>query len=161
MMHAWEASIRKATVADIDHVAALGEAEGTSVRWNHAHYLEVVNEASSSKRVLLVAEGSEKQEGIVGFIVAQSVGDEWEIENVVVSPIARKKGVGHTLLASIVQAARREHATRVQLEVRASNAAAIALYRKFGFQQDGLRKAYYSNPEEDALLFSLSLKNSS
>jgi ribosomal-protein-alanine N-acetyltransferase len=160
MPSSFRAVVREATSADIENIVALGQSAETSVRWNRSHYLDALSSAPIS-RLFLVAEREGSQKGVVGFIVARFVSDECEIENVVVSPENREKGLGHLLVHSIIATARHSRAVRLLLEVRASNAAAIALYKKGGFQQDGLRKNYYSHPVEDALLFSLSLYKSS
>jgi ribosomal-protein-alanine N-acetyltransferase len=160
MPQSFRAAVREATSADIEIIIALGESAGDSVRWSRSHYIDALA-SEPQPRLLLVAEREGDQQGIVGFIMARVVGDEWEIENVAVSPPMQKKGLGGTLLASLVERARQARSARILLDVRASNAAAIALYEKHGFRQDGIRKDYYSNPTEDALLFSLSLGNSS
>jgi ribosomal-protein-alanine acetyltransferase len=160
MLSSLTAMVRDATLADIAQIMALGEVAGDLVRWNRSHYLEALN-SDSAPRVLLVAEGNGEWRGLFGFIMARAVRDEWEVENVAVSSQVRRKGLGQLLLAAVVERARQRGATRVLLEVRAGNQAAIKLYKKCGFQQDGIRKDYYSAPTEDAFLFSFSLRNSS
>jgi ribosomal-protein-alanine N-acetyltransferase len=159
MLHSATARLRTATISDLEHVIQLSESPESHVRWNRSHYLDALNPSASRK--LLVAEADGEWKGIVGFIMVRTVGDEWEIENVVISAAVRRKGLGFLMLMTVLEMARREQAARVLLEVRASNVAAIALYEKCGFQQDGQRKNYYSHPTEDALLFSLSLRKSS
>lgn len=156
------AIVRDAQPADVPAIAALEQAAPSAAHSSKSHY-DRVFEHASPRRILLVAEGQTDRtpRSIAGFTLARAVEDEWEIENVVVSATWQRKGLGHLLLACLVERARRENASVLRLEVRASNAPAIALYRKCAFQQEGLRSNYYSNPLEDALLFSLSLRNSS
>jgi ribosomal-protein-alanine acetyltransferase len=94
---------------------------------------------------------------IMGFIVAQCLGPEWEIENVAVVAPARRCGVGRRLVDEVIRMARRQGAEAVYLEVRESNAAARGLYGRVGFEETGRRRRYYSDPEEDAVVCSLSV----
>jgi ribosomal-protein-alanine N-acetyltransferase len=113
---------------------------------------------NSHPRLVLVAELNRR---VAAFLIASDSAGDWEIENVVVDPKLRRTGIASRLLRSALETVRAKGASRVLLEVRASNQTAIALYERFGFKRDAVRRAYYSNPTEDALLFSLSLKNSS
>jgi len=95
--------------------------------------------------------------GILAFLVAHRVDTEWELENIVVAEAARRRGVGEGLLRAFIAHARAKPGNRIFLEVRESNQAARALYRKAGFEEAGLRKGYYLSPVEDAILCRLSL----
>ena len=94
---------------------------------------------------------------LVGFLVAHKMDDEYELENVVVSPEARQRGIGRLLVTQLLVHSRETHALSIFLEVRESNQAARALYEKFEFRTAGLRKNYYSNPQENAVLYRLML----
>ena len=96
--------------------------------------------------------------GLLGFLVARHLPPEWELENIVVAPLARRKGLGGRLMDALLAAARQTNSSSVFLEVRESNAAARTLYEKAGFEQTGRRKSYYTNPMEDALLYRLTLR---
>ena len=100
---------------------------------------------------------AERNGETVGFVMVRHVADESEIHNIVVRRSDRRSGVGAALLAAAMQSAREHGATRVFLEVRESNAAAIAFYASHGFRNVGRRSRYYRNPDEDALLFELRL----
>jgi ribosomal-protein-alanine N-acetyltransferase len=89
---------------------------------------------------------------VVAFLIAHRVDAEWELENIVVAATARRKGIGTGLLAELVKHVRSAQGSEIFLEVRQSNHHARALYRKLGFEETGLRKGYYSNPPEDAVL---------
>jgi [ribosomal protein S18]-alanine N-acetyltransferase len=95
--------------------------------------------------------------GILAFLIAHRIDAEWELENIVVAGTARRRGVALRLLGEFIEHAKAEQATEVSLEVRESNQGARALYRKAGFTETGLRKSYYSNPYEDAILCRLTL----
>lgn len=89
---------------------------------------------------------------LVGYIGAQLIVDELDIFNVAVDEAFRRRGIGRLLVQALKNAAPNFGALRLTLEVRASNAPAIALYEKLGFYEGGRRKNYYSNPREDAVL---------
>jgi len=93
------------------------------------------------------------KENLLGFIVALQIAPEWELENIVVSPAALRKGIGKRLLQALLDAARKTNSQAVFLEVRESNQGARSFYEKSGFAQTGRRKSYYSNPLEDAVLY--------
>jgi [ribosomal protein S18]-alanine N-acetyltransferase len=110
-------------------------------------------ELSALDNVMLVAAASgPRGREVKGFFAGRLVADEFEIYDVVVAADARRRGVGAALLAAALAAARGRGAASAHLEVRAGNGAAIGLYRRFGFTASGVRKAYYRNPPEDALL---------
>lgn len=95
--------------------------------------------------------------GVVGFLFARVAVDEMEILNVAVAPAARERGAGSALLAAAVDHGRREHATRIFLEVRESNVRARRFYERRGFVVTGRRPRYYHHPEEDALVMTRAL----
>jgi ribosomal-protein-alanine acetyltransferase len=99
----------------------------------------------------------EVQKKIVGMIAWRSLGDEVEILDFAVHPNHRRQGNASFLLKNFIQYLSQSAAQKIFLEVRESNAAAIALYKKFGFQISGRRPNYYRDPEENALLMNLSL----
>ncbi len=88
----------------------------------------------------------------VGYIGMHSVAGEGYIANIAVHPDMRRRGIGAQLLAHILGVADAERLDFVTLEVRVSNADAIALYERFGFTPAGLRKNYYRKPPEDGLI---------
>jgi ribosomal-protein-alanine N-acetyltransferase len=90
----------------------------------------------------------------VGKVIAQTLA---EIESVVVAVEVRRLGVGRELCEALLAWSREVGADSVELEVRAGNHGAIALYRKLGFAVVGQRKMYYREPVEDALLMSMAL----
>ena len=100
---------------------------------------------------------SGKTSAALGFLVVRRVDTDWELENIVVVQAARRRGIGKRLLGELVSWARLEQGKGIFLEVRESNRGARELYRRVGFQETGLRKRYYSNPPEDAIVCRLSL----
>ena len=91
-------------------------------------------------------------ETVAGYIGSQTVMDETDMMNVAVHPDFRRKGIAEALITVLVENLKRMGSHCLTLEVRASNAPAIALYEKLGFSEIGRRKNYYRNPREDALI---------
>jgi ribosomal-protein-alanine N-acetyltransferase len=132
---------------------ALERASATAAHWTEQQYADLF--IPEKQRLLLVAEGSPDE--VLGFLVARHVDLEWELENIIVAPGARRRGIGKRLLDDLLGRARETNSAAVFLEVRESNAAARSLYEKAGFKQTGRRNQYYSKPSEDAVLYRLSL----
>ena len=84
--------------------------------------------------------------------------DEGQITNVAVHPSARRCGCARAILAALTDAAKEKNAEQISLEVRESNAAAIALYERDGYVTVGKRKNFYRDPREDALIMIRNLK---
>ena len=102
---------------------------------------------------------AETAEGLVaGYVGMMYVLDEGYISNVAVAPEHRRRGVADLLLDALADRARALRLRFLTLEVRASNAPAIALYEKHGFSQVGRRPNYYEKPREDALLMTWALE---
>ena len=99
--------------------------------------------------LVAVEPDTEKVVGYAGLLV---VADEGYITNVAVDPSCRRQGVAGQLLQVFDSFARGNHLAFLTLEVRPSNAAAIALYEGFGFAEAGRRRNYYDLPKEDALI---------
>ena len=95
---------------------------------------------------------------VLGYIDYWRVGPEVHLITIAVQPESRKHKIGSILVEFMLDDARKNSAEQVSLDVRSSNDAAISLYHKFGFQKTGLRKAYYRDNNEDALVLGLSLK---
>ncbi|MBQ1311259.1 MAG: ribosomal protein S18-alanine N-acetyltransferase [Blautia sp.] len=97
---------------------------------------------------------AEEKEQILGYCGILMVLDEGDITNVAVKKERQREGIGGFLLDSLFLLVRGSGIKTIHLEVRESNQTAIRLYRRKGFVQDGLRKDYYTNPTENALLMS-------
>ena len=89
---------------------------------------------------------------VAGYVGSQTVLDESDMMNIAVDPQYRRQGIAQALVEELVKCLARKGSRCLTLEVRASNAGAIALYGKLGFVQVGLRKNYYRNPREDAMI---------
>ena len=89
---------------------------------------------------------------LLGYVGSQTVVGETDMMNVAVHPEYRRQGVAEKLILALIEGLKGMESHCLTLEVRASNAPAIGLYEKLGFRQIGLRKNYYRNPREDALI---------
>lgn len=99
---------------------------------------------------------AESEDGtVLGYVGIHFLADEGFITNVAVSPDARRQGVARALLGDLAAYGAAIHAYRLTLEVRVSNALAIALYEGLGYVRDGVRPGFYSHPTEDAAIYSL------
>ena len=130
------------------HVAQVAELEKIcfSDPWSEN---SVASELKNPLSCWLVAE----EDGVAaGYIGSQTVMDESDMMNVAVHPDHRRKGMAQALVNELVEALKKRESHCLTLEVRASNEPAKALYEKLGFVQVGLRKNYYRNPKEDALI---------
>jgi ribosomal-protein-alanine acetyltransferase len=145
--------IRPATPADLPALLALERESATAAHWSQPQYQTLFD--SNPPRVLLVLE---EESSVQAFLAARKVADEFELETIVVSLPARRRGAGTTLLRAFLDVARRSDVTAVFLEVRESSAPARALYDKFKCQQTGRRPRYYRDPEEDAIIYRLDLR---
>ena len=147
--------IRSARPQDIAAIRILEQPAATAAHW-HVREYDALFAPEAPRRVALVAQDDDHQ--ICGFIVARCGLDEWEIENVVVAPEYRRRGIGRRLVQMVVRLAGAT-AAAVLLEVRESNLAARQLYEKLGFVEVGRRTGYYHDPPEDGLLFRFSARN--
>ena len=95
---------------------------------------------------------------IVGYIGVWFVVDEGHITNVAVHSEYRGKKIGDNLVKEMIQLCKQSNIVAMTLEVRASNSIAQNLYRKYGFKMGGIRKEYYSDNKEDAIIMWNQLK---
>ena len=111
----------------------------------------LAEELENQCAAFLVAEDSVSGR-VLGYAGLMVVADEGYITNVAVFPEYRRQGIAAQILQVFVQFAEANRLVFLTLEVRPSNAAAIALYQGFGFEEVGRRKNYYDLPKEDALI---------
>jgi ribosomal-protein-alanine N-acetyltransferase len=146
--------IRPATPADIHAMMRLVNHSATAAHWSRAQYDRVFGEGVPRRLAFVIEEGTTLQ----GFLVAHEIANEWEIENIAIAGAARQRGLGTRLLGEFLDRARAEGGTSMFLEVRESNHAARLLYEKWAFEESGRRSGYYIQPQEDAIVYRLSLK---
>jgi len=139
-------TIRHGTSADLPQIMAIAEQSETAAHWHVPDY----NGIFVTPRTLLVAESESR---IVGFAIAHNIAGEWELESIAVEAFYQQRGIGSRLITAVIEEAKKSNAKFIFLEVRETNLAAKLLYERRGFQQYGRRKAYYSDPPEDAILY--------
>jgi [ribosomal protein S18]-alanine N-acetyltransferase len=108
----------------------------------------IAEELENSLAHFLVAVGEE----VMGYIGVHEICGEGSITNVAVMTNFRCKGIGKALVSAAIKGAKERNCEFITLEVRKSNFPAISLYSSLGFEQVGLRKNFYSSPNEDAVL---------
>jgi len=136
-----------ASEADIEAIIAVEHASFTNP-WTRDMYLAELENRGVS--FFFVARDDRRQ--IVGFCAFWRVLDELHINNLAVLPEARRTGVASALLRRVLAEGAKLGARRATLEVRRSNDIARRLYERFGFSVAGVRRGYYSQPTEDALV---------
>ena len=140
--------VRTLSYSDLPSVLAI-ERRSFTTPWSLAMF---VLELSKPGGVCLAAAGGR---GLAGYLVCSRYADVWHLMNVAVDPDHRRLGIASTLLRRLF--AEVGPGARLTLEVRASNAGAIAMYRRFGFEVEGERRRYYQDTGEDALIMWLAL----
>ncbi len=137
--------LREMLVGDLDQVMKIEESL-FAVPWTREGYFTFLTRENS---MFLVVE--EKGE-ILGYCGLLMVLDEGDVTNVAVRGDRQREGIGNFLMESLIRLSREQGIRMIHLEVRAGNETAIRLYERLGFVRDGLRKAYYTDPVEDAIL---------
>ena len=147
-------TFRAIVEADLPRIMEI-EAAGFRHPWSEALLRAELGHAWSNLVAALAppAEGGEAR--ILGYIIFWLVHDEVHVLNVGTAPEARRRGVGRALMDQAVATGRGKGARLSTLEVRRSNAPAIALYLALGYRQVGIRPGYYAEENEDAIVMTL------
>ncbi len=132
--------------SDLDTVTAL-EAAAFSRPWQKKDFADALKDPNY---LYFVAEQDGQVIATAGLILSI---DEADLTNVTTAEACRGRGIAKALLEALMQAAKEQGIVAFTLEVRAGNAAAIALYEKLGFVCEGRRKNFYTAPVEDALIY--------
>jgi ribosomal-protein-alanine N-acetyltransferase len=143
-------SIRKMILADLEQVVAIDQVS-FSLPWPPRSFQFELTDNPASRCWVV-----ELDNKIIAMIVSWLILDELHVATIATHPEFRRQGIGKTLLTHALKSAREEGVVRSFLEVRASNQAAIEMYKSFGFVEDGRRKEYYKDNHEDAILMTLS-----
>lgn len=138
-----------------DHVSQIArlEAQCFSDPWSEK---SIASELENPLSLWLVAEENGQ---VFGYVGSQTVLDESDMMNVAVDPRFRRQGIARALIETLIAELAKMGSRCLRLEVRVSNENARALYARMGFQQLGLRKNYYHNPKEDALILGKEWEN--
>lgn len=140
-----EWQIEKMQPEDIKEVAGI-ERRIFTLPWSEQGFLSSLQ---SEDTLYLVVR---KEGRIAGYCGLLQSFDEADITNVAVAEEARNEGLGFAMISELMRLGKERGVARYTLEVRASNAAAIHLYEKLGFQSVGIRKNFYDQPKEDAVI---------
>lgn len=141
--------------ADLDEVMAIEEASFPTP-WSRTLFEEEIGRSISDALVAVSPESGE----VLGYAVCWIVADESHLLNIAVRPDARVQRVGTALLRECIRRGARAGAVLIHLEVRAGNRAALRLYARDGFSFRGIRRGYYTDTGEDAILLSRELRES-
>jgi len=145
--------VRSYEVRDIPAILALERECAGAPQWGEAFWRSGFPGDAGLRDAFVI----EIDEQVWGYSVASCAVDIAELESVAVSERWRRYGMGMALCEVAMLWARKRGAKAIQLEVRESNVAALSLYRRIGFVEQGKRPKYYKNPEEDAVLMSADL----
>ena len=145
--------IREMTLDDLEQVMVI-ENENFSVPWTETGFFSFLLRQDT---LFLVAEEDGR---VVGYCGAVLVPDEGDVTNVAVAGSCQGRGIGRELVKELTARSAAAGVARLYLEVRRSNERALRLYRGLGFEQTGIRKNYYEEPVEDAVLMCRSCADS-
>lgn len=137
--------VRDLRSEDLDAVLTIAQDSPEAANWTRESYQEFLRQTGTLAFVW------DDSGTTAGFLIGRVVADQAEVLNLAVRKDRRRRGGASALLASALRTFRERAVHSVYLEVRHSNAAAIAFYSKNGFEISGLRRAYYSVPLEDAV----------
>lgn len=144
-------TLRKMVEEDIDQILVI-EKESFATPWSRESF---ENELTKNRFALYLV--LEDEEVIFGYCGVWIIVDEAHVTNIALLPNYRGKKLGETLLTEIMKVAKEKGAKTMTLEVRVSNHVAQSLYRKLGFLDGGIRKNYYTDNQEDALVMWVNL----
>lgn len=134
------------TMADLDEVMEVEQASFTSP-WSRQAFIRELSDNLYAHYIVARVNGH-----VVGYAGMWLVMGEAHVTNIAVRPEHRGRGYGETLLRRLMELAVTSEANRMTLEVRKSNLVAQKLYAKLGFTAQGLRKRYYTDTNEDAII---------
>ena len=139
------AEIRPLQLRDL---SAIEEIERTSypTPWSRSMFAGELAKPSS------ICLGAFDGERLIGYLIVSRYVDAWHVMNVAVADDQRRRGIASELLGALFERTREDGRRGYTLEVRVSNAGAISLYERLGFERRGVRRAYYTDNREDALI---------
>ena len=138
--------IREMKIEDLDHIMEI-ESLSFTIPWSKESFIHELNNNSVAKYYVAVIENF-----VAGYAGLWKIMDEGHITNIAVHPEYRNKRIGESLIKRIFKVCDSVNINKLTLEVRESNSAALKLYEKMGFQAEGIRKAYYHDNKEDAII---------
>ena len=141
-------TIRRLQLKDLVEIERI-ERESYATPWSRSMFAGELSKASS---VCIGALDDEDEEVLVGYLIVSRYVDAWHVMNIAVDPVRRRAGVAVAMLVRLFELTAGDSSRGYTLEVRVSNQAAINLYQRLGFQPRGIRRGYYTDNREDALI---------
>ena len=153
--------LRELSHKDVEYLLAIEQSAHISP-WSRGMFESAFT--NRSVNLVTINWGLYESDTLVGYFIAEFIAGEMTLHNICVATEQQGKGLASKLMKELLLQAKALNTEDLWLEVRASNSAAIHLYKKFGFEQKGIRKNYYTaskkdstnNQKEDALLMCLS-----
>ncbi|HVP90117.1 MAG TPA: ribosomal protein S18-alanine N-acetyltransferase [Terriglobales bacterium] len=145
--------IRRMREADLGEVRSI-ETLSFSNPWSEDTFRGEIQNSPVSFPMVVVEKPGDR---VIGYIIFWHIREDVQVNNIAVHPDFRGRGIAEALMRHVIDKVRANGATFMTLEVRVSNAPAVTLYRKLGFEVLGTRKNYYTHPDEDAYMMGLVL----
>ena len=137
--------IRRLTLAELSEIEEI-EQRAYRTPWSRSMF------ASELAKVTSICLGAFEGDDLIGYIVNSRYVDAWHVMNVAVDPDFQRRGIATRLLERLFELTNQDDGRGYTLEVRVSNKEAIKLYEKLGFERHGIRRGYYTDNREDALI---------
>ena len=138
--------LRKLELSDLDAIERI-ERASYPAPWSRSMFASELAKPSSLSLAAVTDDGE-----LVGYLVLSRYVDAWHVMNIAVDPAWRRQGIASALLERLLADTSGDAERGHTLEVRISNLAAIRLYERFGFRSRGIRRGYYTDNREDALV---------
>lgn len=139
-------TLRKLELSDLDAIERI-ERASYPAPWSRSMFASELAKPSSLSLAAIADSGD-----LVGYLVLSRYVDAWHVMNVAVDPAWRRQGIAAALLERLLADTSGDAERGHTLEVRVSNLAAVRLYERFGFRSSGIRRGYYTDNREDALV---------
>jgi [ribosomal protein S18]-alanine N-acetyltransferase len=140
--------LRRLTLADLGDIERI-ERTAYPTPWSRSMF---AGELAKPSSISLGAVDADEEFALVGYLIISRYVDAWHVMNVAVDPPYRRRGVATLMLEELFKLTVDDGRRGYTLEVRVSNASAIALYEQLGFHATGVRRGYYTDNREDALV---------
>jgi len=144
-MTAVAVQIRRLSLADLPEIEVI-EQRAYKTPWSRSMFASELAKGTS------ICLGAFEGDQLVGYVVNSRYVDAWHVMNVAVDPEFQRRGIASRLLERLFELTVDDDGRGYTLEVRVSNKEAIKLYEKLGFERHGIRRGYYTDNREDALI---------